>query len=135
MKKMTVAFVGCGAMHRAEPENCVYECAVFDLSIISGYNATRIFEYIGPIISQNVETDAICASANNYVMRLFEVADSIAEIKTICSCGAKATVNARFDELGRIVTEGDQVMLGGNDRYIAVCHKCWKNKIKEQNNK
>ena len=69
-----VAFVGCGAMHRAEPENCVYECAVFDLSIISGYNATRIFEYIGPIISQNVETDAICASANKHVMRLFEVA-------------------------------------------------------------
>ena len=67
--------------------------------------------------------------------RLFAVADSIAEIKTICSCGAKATVNARFDELGKIVTEGDQMMLGGNDRYIAMCHKCWKNKIKEQSEK
>lgn len=68
-------------------------------------------------------------------LRLFELADSITEIKTICSCGAKATVNARIDENHRIVTEGDQVMLGGNDRYIAMCHKCWRQQIKNQNNK
>ena len=66
-------------------------------------------------------------------MRLMELADSITEIKTICECGRKATVNARFDENGRIITEGDQVMLGGNDRYTAMCHKCWISKIKEQN--
>lgn len=61
--------------------------------------------------------------------RLFEVADSIAEIKTICGCGAKATVNARIDEEGHIVTEGTQVVLGGNDRYLAMCHKCWVERI------
>ncbi len=66
-------------------------------------------------------------------MRLMELADSITEIKTICECGRKATVNARFDENGRIITEGDQVMLGGNDRYTAMCHRCWIKKIKEQN--
>lgn len=64
--------------------------------------------------------------------RLMELADSITEIKTICECGRKATVNARFDDSGKIITEGDQVMLGGNDRYIAMCHKCWKQRIKEQ---
>ena len=48
--------------------------------------------------------------------RLMELADSITEIKTICECGRKATVNARFDDRGRIITEGDQVVLGGNDR-------------------
>lgn len=64
--------------------------------------------------------------------RLFEVADSITEIKTICDCGSKAIVNARIDEGGRIITEGEQVMLGGNDRYIAMCHKCWAQKIKAQ---
>ena len=62
-------------------------------------------------------------------MRLFEVADSIAEIKTICSCGKKASVNARIDESGKIVTKGSQVMLGGNDSYIAMCHKCYKKGI------
>ena len=61
--------------------------------------------------------------------RLMELADSISEIKTVCSCGKKATVNARIDENGLIVTEGSQVMLGGNDSYIAMCHKCWKDKI------
>jgi thymidine kinase len=65
--------------------------------------------------------------------RLMELADSLTEIKTICDCGRKATVNARFDENGRIITEGDQVMLGGNDSYTAMCHRCWVNRIKEQN--
>lgn len=64
--------------------------------------------------------------------RLMELADSITEIKTVCACGRKATVNARIDGTGRIVTEGDQVFLGGNDSYVAMCHKCWKKKIKEQ---
>ena len=41
-------------------------------------------------------------------------------------------MNARLDASGRILTHGDQVFLGGNDSYIAMCHKCWKEKIKEQ---
>ena len=64
--------------------------------------------------------------------RLMELADSLTEIKTVCACGRKATVNARIDERGRIVTEGSQVLLGGNDRYIAMCHKCWKDRIKRE---
>ena len=63
--------------------------------------------------------------------RLMEVADSILEIKTICDCGAKATVNARIDGKGHIVTEGAQVFLGGNDSYIAMCHKCYTRGIRE----
>ena len=61
-----------------------------------------------------------------------DLADSITEIKTVCACGRKATVNARIDENGRILTHGDQVFLGGNDSYVAMCHKCWVRKIKEQ---
>lgn len=64
--------------------------------------------------------------------RLFEIADSIAEIKTICDCGTKAIVNARIDAEGRIVTKGRQVFLGGNDRYVAMCHKCWRERIKRE---
>ena len=63
--------------------------------------------------------------------RLMEVADAIQEIKTICDCSAKATVNARIDADGYIVTEGAQVVLGGNDSYIAMCHRCWIKGIKE----
>jgi len=64
--------------------------------------------------------------------RLMELADSITEIKTVCACGSKATVNARIDGEGNVVTEGAQVMLGGNDSYIAMCHRCWKKKIAGQ---
>ena len=64
--------------------------------------------------------------------RLMELADSLTEIKTVCACGRKATVNARIDANGRIVTQGNQVLLGGNDSYVAMCHKCWKQRIREQ---
>ena len=64
-------------------------------------------------------------------LRLMEVADTIQEIKTICDCGAKATVNARIDGNGHIVTQGAQVVLGGNDSYIAMCHRCWIRGIRE----
>lgn len=66
-------------------------------------------------------------------MRLFEIADSITEIKTICECGSKAIVNARVSANGRIITSGEQVMVGGNECYKAMCHACWKKKIEEQN--
>ena len=62
--------------------------------------------------------------------RLMELADCIEEIKTMCDCGAKATVNARISD-GYIVTEGAQVVLGGNDSYIAMCHRCYVNSIRE----
>ena len=62
--------------------------------------------------------------------RLMELADCIEEIKTMCDCGAKATVNARIND-GFIVTEGAQVVLGGNDSYIAMCHRCYVQGIRE----
>ncbi|MDE5662149.1 MAG: thymidine kinase [Muribaculaceae bacterium] len=64
--------------------------------------------------------------------RLFEIADTIDEIKSTCNCGHKTIVNARIDTAGNIVTEGDQVDIGGDDRYGAVCRKCWRNKRIEQ---
>jgi thymidine kinase len=63
--------------------------------------------------------------------RLMEIADSFQEIKTICDCGKKATVNARINAEGYIVTEGAQVVLGGNDSYIAMCHRCYTRGIQE----
>ena len=58
--------------------------------------------------------------------RLFELADSVSELKTVCTCGGKAMVNARIDGEGNIVTEGAQIMLGGNESYRPMCYKCWK---------
>lgn len=59
-------------------------------------------------------------------VRLFEIADSITEIKSVCKCGRKATVNGRFDQDGKIIVEGDQVFLGGSESYEGLCYKCYK---------
>jgi thymidine kinase len=67
--------------------------------------------------------------------RLLEIADSITEIKTICSCGRKATVNVRLDENGRIITKGEQILIGGNDQYTAMCYQCYIEGQKKQDNK
>lgn len=58
--------------------------------------------------------------------RLFEIADTIEEVKSTCACGRKTIVNARIDAEGRFAKEGAQVEIGGNDRYMAVCRRCWR---------
>ena len=61
--------------------------------------------------------------------RLFEVADSLEEIKSSCSCNSKTIFNARIDSNGDIVTDGEQIEVGGEDRYIALCRKCYYTRI------
>ena len=84
-----------------------------------------------PVLCFGLRTDFLCHLFTGS-KRLFETADSISEIKTICSCGSKATVNARLDANMNVVTEGDQVLIGGNESYVAMCHRCWCNKINKQ---
>lgn len=67
--------------------------------------------------------------------RLFELADTIDEIKSTCNCGNKTIINARIDANGNFVEEGAQVEIGGDDRYVAVCRKCWRQKHIEQSNR
>ena len=83
-----------------------------------------------PVLCFGLRTDFQCKLFPGS-RRLMEVADTIQEIKTVCDCGVKATVNARIDGNGYIVTEGEQVVLGGNDSYIAMCHRCWMQGIRE----
>lgn len=56
---------------------------------------------------------------------LFELAENISEIKSVCGCGNKASVNARIDRDGKVVTDGKQVEIGGNDKYVSMCYKCY----------
>ncbi|MBQ1848717.1 MAG: thymidine kinase [Clostridia bacterium] len=67
--------------------------------------------------------------------RLLELAESITEIKTICRCGSKATVNVRFLPDGRVATEGEQIVIGGNETYKAMCYKCMQQLIRQQSGK
>lgn len=64
--------------------------------------------------------------------RLIELAESLQEIKTVCSCGRRATRNVRFDEHGNLINHGEQVDIGGNDKYKAMCKYCYENLKKDQ---
>jgi thymidine kinase len=55
--------------------------------------------------------------------RLLALADALIEIKSVCRCGRKATMNLRVDAEGRAVAEGAQTEIGGNDRYVALCRR------------
>ncbi len=54
---------------------------------------------------------------------LLGIADALVELKAVCHCGRKATMNLRVDEAGKAVKEGAQTEIGGNDRYLALCRK------------
>ena len=56
--------------------------------------------------------------------------DDIDEIKISCSCGRKAIINARVNDDGYVITDGEQILIGGNDRYIPLCRKCYSDAIK-----
>lgn len=59
---------------------------------------------------------------------LLALADVIKEIKTICWCSKKATMVLRMDPEGQVLNDGDQIEIGGNDRYVSLCRHHWKNK-------
>lgn len=105
------------------------ESQFFTREQIDGLRAV-VDEYDVPVLCFGLRTDFTTRLFSGSA-RLFEVADSIAEIKTICSCGAKATVNARLGAGGRVVVHGEKIVIGGNEKYIAMCHKCWQSAIKE----
>lgn len=75
-----------------------------------------------PVLCYGLRTDF---SANLFEgsQWLLALSDEINELKTICVCGAKATMNLRIDEHGNAVKEGESIEIGGNDRYIALCRK------------
>ncbi len=60
---------------------------------------------------------------------LLAFAEELVEIKTVCNCGSKATMNLRTNEDGKAATEGSQVQIGGNETYTSKCMKCFKKEI------
>ncbi len=121
-------------MFAAEKTGCdviiADECQFFTEAQIDQLRAI-VNEYRIPVMCFGLRTD-FQTKLFPGSLRLMEVADTIQEIKTICDCGAKATVNARIDAGGYIVTQGEQVVLGGNDSYIAMCHRCYIQGIREK---
>lgn len=75
-----------------------------------------------PVLTYGLRTDfrGETFEGSHYLLAL---AEEIIEIKTICHCGRKATMNARIDASGKRVKEGEQIEIGGNERYISLCRR------------
>jgi thymidine kinase len=83
----------------------------------------QVVDLLGiPVLAYGLRTDFLGEpfESSKYLLAW---AEDLTEIKTICHCGRKATMNVRVDEQGRKVSQGEQVEIGGNDRYIATCRK------------
>ena len=63
---------------------------------------------------------------------LLAIADEMREVRTICRCGRKATMVIRQDEGGRVITKGDQVQIGGNETYVSLCRRHWREAVGER---
>ena len=91
-----------------------------------------VVDYLGiNVICYGLRAD-FCTQSFEGSKRLFELADNISEIKVSCKCGRKAVVNARIDAYGEIVTNGEQVMIGGDAQYISMCRRCYKEAVKKK---
>lgn len=60
---------------------------------------------------------------------LLALADEMREVRTICHCGKKATMVVRMDETGKALTDGDQVQIGGNETYVSLCRRHWREAV------
>ncbi|MHA7878249.1 MAG: thymidine kinase [Saccharospirillum sp.] len=79
-------------------------------------------DYDVPVLCYGIRTDFL-GNLFPGSERLLAIADKLSELKTVCHCGRKATMVIRFDETGTPISEGDQVVIGGNDRYVSVCRR------------
>ncbi|MBT4884985.1 MAG: thymidine kinase [Legionellales bacterium] len=86
-----------------------------------------------PVLTYGIRTDF---QTNLFPgsMHLLALADELIEIKTICVCGKKAIANMRITADGKPVSSGAQIEIGGNDKYVAMCRKCFKTTHRNKKN-
>lgn len=111
--------------HVAEPLGCVLVDEAQFLEEAQVWQLCRVADRLGiPVMCFGLRTDfqgkLFPGSA-----ALLALADTLREIKTICWCGRKATMVVRLDGAGRVLEDGDQVAIGGEDRYVSLCRRHW----------
>jgi thymidine kinase len=116
--------------HEADPVACVLIDEAQFLTPDQVWQATEITDVLDiPVLCYGLRTD-FQAKLFPGSGALLGLADSLTELKTICHCGSKATMNLRVDANGRGVREGAQVEIGGNDRYVAMCRRHFKEALR-----
>jgi thymidine kinase len=113
----------CLAQHTASPLACIMVDEAQFLSRVQVLHLARLADRHGiPVLCYGLRTDfqgeLFPGSA-----ALLGLADALIELKAVCECGRKSTMNLRVDAAGNAIREGEQTEIGGNDRYIALCRR------------
>ncbi|SFZ82299.1 thymidine kinase [Devosia enhydra] len=119
-------FAKVEALLKSGPLHCILVDEAQFLTADQVWQLARVADRLGvPVMCYGLRTD--------FQGRLFPgssellaIADSLREIRTICECGAKATMVVRLNAQGAVITEGDQVDIGGNERYLSLCRRHWE---------
>ncbi|OBT13903.1 thymidine kinase [Vibrio sp. UCD-FRSSP16_10] len=111
-------------------EQMQYHCVLVDecqfLSKEQVYQLTEVVDKLHiPVLCYGLRTDFL-GELFEGSLHLLAWADKLVELKTICHCGRKANMVIRTDEQGNPIAEGDQVAIGGNDKYVSVCRVHYK---------
>ncbi|MEP0940361.1 MAG: thymidine kinase [Rhizobiaceae bacterium] len=114
--------------HEESPVNCVLVDEAQFLSPAQVWQLCRVADRLGiPVMCYGLRTDfqgkLFPGSA-----QLLALADAMREIRTICWCGRKATMVVRLDESGRVLEDGDQVSIGGEESYVSLCRRHWEDR-------
>lgn len=111
------------AAHRVEPLDCVLVDEAQFLTPDQVWQLARLADESGiPVLCYGLRTDFQGELFPGSAV-LLGIADALVELKAVCHCGRKATMNLRVDESGAAVKQGQQTEIGGNDRYVALCRK------------
>ncbi len=112
--------------HRKQPLDCIF---IDEAQFLTKVQVRQLIEVVDeldiPVLAYGLRTDFLGETfeGSHYLLAW---ADKLSELKTVCHCGRKASFVVRLDENGHAVTSGDQVEIGGNDRYESMCRKHFK---------
>ncbi|PCI64600.1 MAG: thymidine kinase [Kordiimonadales bacterium] len=127
-------FVKISSVLKTTPLHCILVDEAQFLSHEQVNQLGAVADSLGiPVLCYGLRTDfqANLFTGSKWLLAL---ADELEELKTICTCGRKATMNLRIDETGMAVNEGASIEIGGEDRYIALCRKHFNEKVAASQN-
>jgi thymidine kinase len=116
-------YAAVARQHEATPLSCVLVDEAQFLTRDQVWQLAAVADALGiPVLCYGLRTD-FRGDLFEGSAHLLGLADTLTEIKTVCDCGRKATMNLRVDTQGRALHQGDQTDIGGNDRYVALCRR------------
>jgi thymidine kinase len=118
-------FTAIADMHTQEPIACVFVDEAQFLSAEQVWQLARVSDRVGiPVMAYGLRTD-FQGKLFPGSYELLAIADELREVRTICHCGRKATMVVRLDTEGKVLHEGAQIEVGGNEKYVSLCRRHW----------